>query len=96
MVLEPLLIPLGQPVTKNLRQQVVAAQRVKVKRTHHVALEWTSTAEVDVYRNGLRLQTGRAGATWTDVIGSKGRGSYDYWVCETGTAICYESLSFNF
>ena len=68
----------------------------KVKGAQHVALEWTSTAEVDVYRNGLRLQTGLAGAMWTDVIGSKGRGSYDYWVCETGTAICSETLSVNF
>lgn len=68
----------------------------KVKGAQHVALEWTSKAEVDVYRNGLRLQTGLAGAMWTDVIGSKGRGSYDYWVCETGTAICSETLSANF
>ena len=61
----------------------------KVKGVHHADLSWNgpSGARVDVKRDGNTITTENDGA-FTDNIGAKGAGSYDYQVCNAGTSTC--------
>lgn len=68
----------------------LTASGYKLKGAQHVDLAWTGAAstDVDVFRNGVNIVTTANDGAYTDVIGSKGSGSYTYKVCEAGTATC--------
>jgi hypothetical protein len=65
---------------------LLAAGR-KIKGVQYVDLAWTeaATASVSITRNGVSLGSAvpNTGA-YTDSIGSKGSGTYEYQVCEVG------------
>jgi hypothetical protein len=65
----------------------LSASGYKVKGKHHVALDWTGSTNVDVYRDGVKVYTA-SGSSHNDNIGSKGGATYDHQVCEAGTAVC--------
>jgi thermitase len=55
------------------------------------------TTRLDVYRNGSLLKAGIANdQAETDVIGSKGAGSYTYRICETDTSTCSNTVTVTF
>jgi hypothetical protein len=62
----------------------------KVRGIQHVDLAWSGTnaTSVDVVRNGAVIATVANSGTYTDNIGVKGGGSYDYEICEAGTTTC--------
>jgi extracellular elastinolytic metalloproteinase len=62
----------------------------KVKGVHHVDLSWSgATANVDIFRNGVKIVANTANdGAHTDNTGNKGGASYTYKVCETGTTTC--------
>ena len=70
----------------------------KSKGRHVVDLDWlgTTTANVDIFRDGGLLATVPDTGAHTDNTGNKGTRTYDYQVCEAGTANCsaVESISF--
>jgi VCBS repeat-containing protein len=61
----------------------------KVKGIHTVDLAWSggNATSFDIYRDGNLIASGVAGNTFTDNIGLKGTGSYEYQVCEAGSMI---------
>jgi fibronectin type 3 domain-containing protein len=76
------------------------ANGYKVKGRQSVDLSWTGAAgAVDIYRDGGMLTTvsseGGSGA-FTDNIGVKGGGTYDYAVCEAGTSTCSNTATIVF
>jgi len=73
------------PVTITL-----SASGYKVKGTRHAGLNWTgATTSVDVYRDNVKISASPIpGSSYTDVIGGKGPGTFNYKVCHAGTASC--------
>ncbi|NND45043.1 MAG: DNRLRE domain-containing protein [Xanthomonadales bacterium] len=70
----------------------------KVKGVHHVDLSWSGTtaATVDVFRDGQLVANVPDTGAYTDNTGNKGGRSYDYQVCEGGTANCSDIVSIAF
>jgi PKD repeat protein len=62
----------------------------KIKGRHVIDLDWSGTTgtDVDIYRDGGLYDTVADTGAYTDQTGNKGSRSYDYQVCEAGTANC--------
>jgi PKD repeat protein len=67
----------------------------KSRGKHEVDLSWggTTAASVEIYRDGPLLVTVANTGAYTDRTGNKGGRTYDYQVCEAGTAICSAVVS---
>ena len=74
------------------------ANGYKVKGKHAVDLTWSGAAgaDVNVYRDGNLINTTANDGTYTDATGNKGSASYDYEVCEAGSATCSNPATVNF
>jgi hypothetical protein len=77
---------------------VLTANGYKVKGTHNVDLSWTggSAQPWDIYRQGTVEYTVSSGESGnlTDIIGTKGGGSYTYVMCEAGgTSSCSNAVT---
>jgi len=70
----------------------------KIKGRHTIELSWdgTTSANVDIYRDGALLATVPDSGTFKDSTSNKGGRAYDYHLCEAGTANCsaVESVTF--
>jgi hypothetical protein len=68
----------------------LTARGYKVKGQAKVDLAWSNqpVGNVDVYRNGVLIQSNRTGTSYTDAINAKGAGSYTHKVCSAGTSTC--------
>jgi titin len=73
----------------------LTANAYKVKGKHHVGLSWTSSSDVDIYRNGDLLELvppgiviGSSDSSYDDNIGAKGGAAYEHQVCVAGTGTC--------
>jgi hypothetical protein len=76
----------------------LSARGYKVKGAKQVDLSWSGAygGSVDVYRNGSRIISTANDGFHTDAIGGKGGGSYSYWLCESGTSTCSNTVNVNF
>jgi hypothetical protein len=71
----------------------------KVKGRQKVDLEWsgTTTANVDIVRDGNVVATVADTGAYTDPINAKGGGSYLYKICEQGSSTaCSQEVAANF
>ncbi|MBE7215541.1 S8 family serine peptidase [Shewanella benthica] len=68
----------------------LSANGYKSKGVKKVDLTFNGAAgtNVDVYRDGSMITTTSASSTYTDIISSKGGGSYTYKACDEGSASC--------
>ena len=68
----------------------LTARGYTVKGLGKVDLAWSNqpVGNVDVYRNGVKIQSNRSGTTYTDAINNKGAGTFTHKVCTTGTTVC--------
>ena len=61
----------------------LSATGYKVKGVQHVDLSWGGIGTgVDIYRDGSPIELNVAGGLYTDNIGNRGGGSYEYLVCD--------------
>jgi hypothetical protein len=62
----------------------------KVGGINTVRLTWSgaTSANIDVYRNGVLIATTANDGSYTDSTGDTGRARYEYRVCEAGTSTC--------
>jgi subtilisin family serine protease len=76
----------------------LGASARKVKGVKNVDLTWTgaSTTNVDVFRNNAYITTTVNDGAHTDVINTKGGGTYTYRVCEAGTTTCSNNATVTF
>ncbi|KTF16272.1 S8 family serine peptidase [Pseudoalteromonas sp. H105] len=77
----------------------LSASGYKSKGTKYIDLSWSgaTTSQVDVYSNGVKVSTVANANSYTDVISSKGGGSYTYQVCEAqSTSVCSNNSTVNF
>src|SRR6266700_2702459 len=70
----------------------------RVRGVHTVDLSWTgaTSANIDVYRDGAVVATTANDGFYTDSIGTKGRATYTYKVCEAGTQTCSNEVTVRF
>ncbi len=70
----------------------------KVKGVNNADLAWNGAAgsDVDVFRNNVKVVTTANDGKHTDLIGTKGGGSYTYRICEAGTATCSNDATVSF
>jgi len=63
-----------------------------------VDLTWSgaSSANIDVYRNGVLIVTVPNSGAYTDSTGDHGRATYTYRVCEAGTGTCSNQVTVTF
>ena len=68
--------------------ELTIARTFKVKGVKHVDLTWSGagTANVDVIRDTVIVDTVSNTGAYTDNLESKGGGSYDYQLCEEGSS----------
>ena len=76
----------------------LAAAGYKVKGRQRADLTWSgaSSSDVDVFRDGSLIVTTPNDGEYTDIIGARGGGSYDYQICEAQTSACSSVQSVNF
>ena len=75
------------------------AHGYKVHGLQTVDLFWNgvTTANVDIYRNGVLITTTpRDPGAYTDHIGLNGNGTYTYRICEAGTGNCSNMVTVRF
>jgi hypothetical protein len=63
---------------------VLSANGYKSKGKHGVNLSWPVAVTVDVYRDGVEVDTAVTGGSFDDFIGQKGGATYEHQVCESG------------
>ena len=70
----------------------------KIKGKHHIDLSWSGTTavDVDIFRDGALHETVPDTGAFTDATSNKGGRTYEYQVCEAGTANCSELESVTF
>ncbi len=71
-------------------QITLSVNGYKVKGRQQADLTWSGATgtDVDVVRNGSLVATTTNDGAYTDVIGSRGGGSYTYQLCEAGSNTC--------
>lgn len=73
----------------------LSVQAYKSKGVQSAELSWSgaTSAYVDVYRNGVKVQTTENDGTASDSPGKRGSGSLTYQVCAAGTSTCSATVT---
>lgn len=76
----------------------LATRGYKVRGVANVDLAWSgaTTANVDVFRNGVRIVTTANDGAHTDTLPKGSTGTFTYKVCEAGTTVCSANSSVTF
>ena len=77
----------------------LSAHGRRVQGRHTVDLTWSpvTSANIDIYRNGVVIATGPNNRTYKDFIGVRGGNArYIYKVCEAGTQNCSNEVTVRF
>jgi len=76
----------------------LSAQKKKINGINSVRLTWmgATSANIDVYRNGVLIVTTPNDGQYTDSTGDTGRAQYVYRVCEAGTGTCSNDVTVTF
>ncbi len=86
------------PSPPTTEPMVLSAQGYKVKGLQRVDLSWSGqgAAATDIWRNDRLITTPSNTHIYTDVLDVRGKGLYQYQVCEAGTESCSERVSVSF
>src|SRR6185503_4944702 len=77
----------------------LSVRAYKIKGNRNADLTWggATSTNVDVFRNGTKVQTTANDNFYTDAIGGKGAGTFTYKVCEPGsTTTCSPEVAVSF
>ncbi len=76
----------------------LSAAGYKVQGLQKANLSWSgaTSANVDVFRNNVKVASVANSGSYTDHINARGGGSYTYRVCEAGTTTCSNNASVTF
>jgi hypothetical protein len=84
--------PVASATTQSVQTQnfTLTARGYKVRNHPKVDLAWSNqpVGNVDIYRNGTKIQSNRSGTTYTDPMTGKGAGTYTHKVCTVNTSTC--------
>jgi hypothetical protein len=75
-----------------------AQAKYNMDGTERVLLVWSGLLglNADVYRNNAKIKVVANSGRWTDYLGTKGPGTYSYYVCASGTSICTRTVTVQF
>jgi subtilisin len=84
--------------TQAAAQMALSAAGYKTQGLQKADLTWNgaASANVDVFRNGVKIATTPNDGFHTDNINARGSGSYTYRVCEAGSTICSNDATIAF
>jgi hypothetical protein len=88
-----IVVQIGEPAPKIALE--VRARRDKGRALADLRWTGTAAANVDVFRNGVRLLTTPNDGLHTDALG-RVNGTYTYRVCSAGTTDCSAPVSVSF
>ena len=77
----------------------LSANGFKEKGKWGADLSWSGNTlgtTVDIYRDGIPIETAVSGTRYTDQTNQRGGGSLTYKVCEAGTSTCSNEITVNF
>jgi len=76
----------------------LSATGYKTQGFQYVNLKWSgaTSTKVDIRRDGSRIATTANDGAHTNSLNRKGRGTYTYIVCESGTTVCSSSIVVRF
>jgi hypothetical protein len=79
-------------------QITLSAHGHKVQGRNTVDLTWSplTSANIDIYRDGVVIATVPNTGAYTDNTGTKGRATFTYKVCEAGTQNCSNEVTVRF
>ena len=80
-------------------QITLGARGYKVQGQQRVDLSWNGATSnsIDIYRNNVLIATvSNIPGFYTDTIGARGKGTYTYRVCDTGTQHCSNQVTVKF
>jgi outer membrane protein assembly factor BamB len=86
-------------VTPTPGQITLSARGYKVQGQQAVDLSWNGATSnnIDIYRNGVLIATvPNIPGFYTDHIGTRGKGTYTYRVCDAGTQNCSNQVTVRF
>ena len=77
---------------------ILSAQRKKINGINTVRLSWSgaTSANIDMYRNGVLIVTTPNDGRYDDSTGDTGRAQYRYHACDAGTKTCSNQVKVNF
>jgi hypothetical protein len=100
---EPLMMADTEEVDSSLNEEsletadeiTLSVVSYKVRGGGVSVLTWSgaASADVDIHRDGSKIETTENDGEYTDNALGKGSGSATYQVCEVGTSICSNSVS---
>src|SRR5262249_53493629 len=73
-----------------------AGEKVGGINTAHLTWSGATSANIDVYRDGVVIATVPNTGSYTDSTGDTGRARYTYKVCEAGTMTCSNDATVRF
>ena len=94
----PTATPTATP-TPTPGQITLSARGYKVQGQQRVDLSWNGVTSnnIDIYRNGVLITTvPNIPGFYTDNIGARGKGTFTYRVCDTGTQHCSNQVTVKF
>jgi hypothetical protein len=76
----------------------LSGQGKKVGGINTSRLKWrgATSANIDVYRDGVVIATTANDGSYDDSTGTTGQASFTYQVCEAGTSTCSNEVTVNF
>ncbi|HSR53629.1 MAG TPA: PKD domain-containing protein [Acidobacteriota bacterium] len=76
----------------------LTANGFKQQGRHNIDLSWSgaTSANVDIFRNGVLIATTANDGAFTDATGQRGGATYTHQVCEAGTSVCSNITTTNF
>jgi hypothetical protein len=74
------------------------AHKKRIQGINTVRLQWrgATSANIDVYRDGVVIATTPNDELYDDSTGTTGQASFLYKVCEAGTQTCSNTVTVNF
>jgi hypothetical protein len=91
-------IVIASPIEVPSSRVTLSGTGRKVRGLQKADLRWSGGLwpAVDVYRNGTRRATVTNSGSYTDNINAKGGGSYSYYVCNSTTTDCSNTIVIRF
>lgn len=88
-------ISLARYLVSPTTEYTLRVESIRDKGTNYAYLTWTGpSGDVDVYRDGIVIAV-TSDTAFTDTT-TKGKGTFVYQVCQTGTANCSQEVSVTF
>ncbi len=89
-------VTVSEPSTSDITLTLVPRERSDGFKRTFVIWDGATSADVDIYRDGVLITTTDNDGLHADNIGTSAQTSFVYQVCEAGTSTCSPEVTVNF